>query len=119
MSRVSKAELDSLVNVLNRRLGRPMVTGRVGNLFLQSAYGNGPRLYEQLDIGVREASPRLQAGKMAEYLRAMLTGIELAEVNIKTAAPELNGLPGFVEQPDMPEAPGWDGAGAEVEAQRG
>jgi hypothetical protein len=89
MTRTTKAELDQLVVILNRRLGRPdyewtRVGDRniasVGALTLDRSYG-GNRLHEVVNDGggVREIGPRLPAGQMADYLRAMLEGIALAE----------------------------------------
>jgi hypothetical protein len=91
MATTTKAELDSLVTILNNRLGRPQygwdrVNGKnvahVGALHLDISYGQ-PRLHEVLDAGggAREVSPRLPRGQMAQYIRAMLTGIEYAETN--------------------------------------
>lgn len=98
MSRVTKADLEQLVKVLNNRLGRPTEWGKPGNLHLQEAYGNGPRLYENLGDagGVREVSPRLPRGQMAQYIRAMLVGIDFAETNLGTG---YYTLPGWGERP--------------------
>jgi hypothetical protein len=100
MSRVTKAELEQLVVVLNNRLGRPVTWGQGGHIYAGWAYGS-PRLSEQLPSGgERELSPRLPTGQLAAHVRAMLIGIDLAEANIRTAAPQLNGLPGYGERPD-------------------
>lgn len=105
MTRVTKADLEALVRVLNNRLGRPVEWGKPGNLYVQEGYGNGPRLYEQLGLarGTREVSPRLPRGQMAQYIRAMLVGIDFAEVNLRTAAPHLDGLPGWGEEARLNE----------------
>lgn len=174
--RTTKADLEQLMAVLNNRLGRPTEWGKPGNLHLQEAYGNGPRMYENLGEGTREIGPRMRRGLMADYIRGMLIGIDFAETNVRSAAPNLGGLPGWGETPDLPgyayrpgeapteladrlgdevnadalgepkchyvdpfggpclldayhalphddgtgsRVPGWDGAGASVEAQRG
>lgn len=92
MSRTSRAELESLVRMINDRLGRPQYgwdrvgkqnVAHVGALHLDVSYGQ-PRLHEVLDAGggAREVGPRLPAGQMALQLRAILHGIELAESSI-------------------------------------
>ncbi len=102
----TKADIDLLVLVLNNRLGRPHygwdhtpdgIACKVGALLLDQSYG-GQRLHEVVNSsgGVREVSPRLPKSRMAEFLRAMLIGIDFAETNLRTAAPELDGLPGWV-----------------------
>lgn len=118
--RTTKAELDGLVRVLNNRLGRPQYDWsrspagqnvcRVGALTLDRSYG-GNRLHEVVNSsgGVREVGPRLSAGPMADYLRAMLNGIDLAETNVRQAVPQLDGLPGWTDRPTDYRAAGYDG----------
>lgn len=90
----TKKELDQLVVVLNKRLGRPQPgwhynpigknnVANVGALELDGAYG-GWRLMEVLSVGgaLHEVSPRLSKPDMELYLRAMITGIEYAEENV-------------------------------------
>src|SRR5574338_57931 len=80
---VTKADLDQSVKVLNDRLGRPQEYGRPGNLHIQSD-STGSRLFENLGQGTREVSPRLSRGELAAFIRAMLIGIDFAEVNLGT-----------------------------------
>lgn len=70
MSRTTRRELDELAVVINNQLGTP------GDYFVQSGYG-AVRLYR--DGGAREASPRLQAGQLANWMRAFSAGIEAAQ----------------------------------------
>ncbi len=91
--RTTKAELDQLVRMINKRLGRPEYDWyrspagpnvcRVGALTLDRSYG-GNRLHEVVNSGggVREIGPRLSAGPMANYLHAILAGIDFAEANL-------------------------------------
>ena len=92
MTRTTKAELDQLVTVLNERLGRPQYGWyrfgdknhcRVGAFTLDVSYGQ-PRLQEVVNDGgrVREIGPRQPRGQMAQYIRAMIHGIDYAETNI-------------------------------------
>lgn len=88
MTRTTRSELDSLIKILNRRLDRPEYgwerqgtrnVANVGAFTLDRSYG-GNRLQEVITDGgaLREYGPRLPAGPMADYLRAMLEGIDLA-----------------------------------------
>ncbi len=92
MTRTTKAELDSLVRMINKRLGRPeygwyQFAGgnhcRVGALTLDRSYG-GVRLNEVVNDGggIREVGPRLSSGPMADNLHAILAGIDFAEANL-------------------------------------
>ncbi len=106
----TKVDLDQLVQVLNNRLGRPHYEWyrspagpnvcRVGALTLDWSYGR-PRLHQVVNSsgGVSEIGPRLAKPQMAVQLRAILIGIDFAETNLRTAAPELDGLPGWGEFP--------------------
>jgi hypothetical protein len=139
MTRTSRAELESLVRMLNDRLGRPEYgwdrvgdrnVAHVGALTLDISYGQ-PRLHEVLDSGggVNEVGPRLPAGQMALFLRAMLHGVDFAEANLggygtlprwdQGFRAEDMGTAYSRERREADEVPGWNGAGAEVEAARG
>lgn len=100
----TRAELDQLIVILNNRLGRPQYgwdrvgdknVCQVGALTLDGAYG-GWRLHEVLSAGggVREVGPRLTKSAMADYLRAILAGIDFAEANVAG----VRGLPRWDEQ---------------------
>lgn len=96
MSRTTTRELQSLVKMINERLGRPEYgwyrvgqepdarnVARVGALTLDISYGQ-PRLQEVVSGtgAVREVGPRLPRGQMADQLRAILAGIDFAEANL-------------------------------------
>ena len=102
--RTTTAELEQLVKMLNDRLGRPQYgwdrigdrnVAHVGALHLDISYGQ-PRLHEVVNAGggVREIGPRLPRGQMADYLRAILAGIDFAEANIGG----YGSLPGWSER---------------------
>lgn len=102
--RTTTAELRQLVVIISERLGRPAygwdevpsgIACRVGALDLDISYGQ-PRLHEVVNAGggVREIGPRLPRGQMADYLRAILHGIDLAESNIGG----YGSLPGWSER---------------------
>lgn len=105
--RTTMAELEQLVRILNERLGRPQYgwytapngqnTSRVGALYLEVSYGQ-PRLAEVVNAsgGVAEHSPRLTKAGMADWLRAMIKGIEFAEINVVQADKSWVGLPGWM-----------------------
>ena len=89
----TRAELDQLVVILNNRLGRPQYGWRrvgdknvahVGALTLDGAYG-GWRLHEVVNTsgGVREIGPRMPKRAMADYIRAILAGVDFAEANLR------------------------------------
>lgn len=131
----TQADLNQLVVVLNNRLGRPQYgwtynpvnkqnVASVGALALDGAYG-GWKLVEVLSASgaLREVSPRLGKADLELYLRALLTGIEYAEVNLPGEAlpswgpyqAEDMGTSWSREQEPLPDT----GAGASVEAYRG
>lgn len=100
----TRAELDQLVTILNNRLGRPQYgwdrvgdknVAHVGALTLDGAYG-GWRLHEVLSASgaVREVGPRMTKSATADYLRAILAGIEFAEANVAG----VRGLPRWDQQ---------------------
>jgi hypothetical protein len=90
----TRSELDQLVVILNNRLGRPQYAWNrigtrnvctVGALTLDGAYG-GWRLHEVVNDGggVREIGPRMSKSAMAEYIRAMLEGVDLARQAVRS-----------------------------------
>ena len=108
---VTKKDLEQLVRVLNNRLGRPQYgwdrvgnrnVAHVGAFTLDGGYGTWA-LREVIEAGgaEQEHGPRMSKSDLARYIRAILIGIDLAEVNIRSAAPHLDGLPGWGETPDQ------------------
>jgi len=68
--RMTKAGLQEIVDVINRRTG--------GDYELGYAYGR-PRL--ERDGGAREVSPRLSAGQLADWMRAFLEGFDVGQAS--------------------------------------
>lgn len=66
MARTTRADLESVVRVINEELGTQM--------FLQWAYGQ-PRLHEPSGLGYSDVSPRLPMGQMLLWLLAFERGI--------------------------------------------
>ena len=98
MSRTTRAQLESLVEIINKQLDRPTkpyadsvehpwgaMKAQIGNFHIDNAYG-GYRLCEMDNEhgGVRDISPRLPAGQFADWLRAFIAGIRYGSTELAT-----------------------------------
>ena len=76
MTRITNADLEDKVNLINR------LTGNQFDFAIQRAYGR-PRLFR--DGFGREVSPRLPAGQLNDWLEAYALGIMFSQANALTS----------------------------------
>lgn len=93
MNRVTKADLDQLVTIIESR------TGDDGYSIVY-AYGR-PRLYHETGTRVVEVSPRLSAREMSLWLDGFIEGIDAVDVEEEEEEHDNPSYRGYYIYPDL------------------